>query len=248
MPKPTVLVNTIRAFDDPRNRRLGLIWDALAEYHQDKFRLMVHSNLGCRLSHDKMLNRIWEFVMHRTERFVCITEQDFLPSLDFLPITQLSKGYPIIAATYCTRDPDTKKLIEHKALVGAWYILVDREYVDLLDFTAGGPFNDPANNLLTYVHDNYGKGIKMLEARDCLPTHYGVEHMTGEHLFFSRHLADPPDMRVAGMPLGDIQRGHDRAVASWIDRQPHAYRRILCSTAGGLAASKAAGLAFAEDR
>lgn len=248
MATPPVLVNVIRAFDDSRNRRLSLVWDALAEYHRDKFRLMVHPNLGCRLSHDKMLNRIWEFVMHRTERYVCITETDFLPSKDFLPLDELTKAYPILAARYYTRDPETKKLRDHKDLVGAWYILVDREYIDLLDFTAGGEFNDPANTLLQYVHDNYGKGLKLMNAEDCLPAHYGIRHMTGEHLFFSRHLADDPNLRIAGVPLGDIQRKHDGAVTAWIDRQPHAYRRILAATAGGVAAAEKAGVASAQDR
>lgn len=235
-PQPQVLVNTIRAFEGPRHTLLERCWDTYAETNAQRMRYMCHSNAGARLSHAKMLNSIWnDFVLFRPERYIILTELDFLPSPDFIKLTYVDSAYPILAATYCTREPGTNTMKEHSDIVGAWYICVDREYVDKLDFSPGGPFNDPANNLVSYIHDEYGLGVRMLMPADCMPRHYGVQYLTGEHLFWSRHYNDHPDSDLGGFRAGEIQKKVDQAITAWTNNQSNEFKRVFHRVGGATA-------------
>lgn len=90
--------------------------------------------------------------------------------------------------------------------------MVDKDRVKgELDFTAGGPFNDAANDLKA----------DLLETTDCYPDHYGVlvrlgERLVGTHLFWSRHYNNAPFVEVAGFPLKPILDGVDRTICRYV--------------------------------
>lgn len=212
---PPVNVNLIRAFEGPRHTKLEGLWDCVAEYLSRDVRLHVLSNLGARLCHADCLNEMWDAERARPERYAIFTEYDFLPNLRGW-FTPLGDATPLLGVEYATRSPLTKRL-EHHGIPGAWYLLVDKERVKELDFTAGGPFNDPANQI---------QGVRLMPGTDCYPLHYGISYPTGTHLFWSRHLHDDPDGSAAGFKLGDIQRGHDAAVEAWVRQAPGAFRYI----------------------
>lgn len=220
-------VNIIRAFEGPRHERLELLWAVIAEYCKKDISLHIYPNLGAKLSHAECLNYMWIEELKRPEPFALITEFDFLPNLrTWLPTKYLLTDAPVLAAEYCTREPESSKLLSHD-LPGAWYILIDKTRVGDLDFSGAGPFNDPANGLGWCVRKRYNAPLLLLTHSDCYPRHYGAEMLVGEHLFFSRHIHDDPDMKVAGLILGDIQKKHDRAVEFWIRRAPPAFQRLL---------------------
>jgi hypothetical protein len=115
---------------------------------------------------------------------------------------------PIWAAEYATRDPYTRR-IRRWGLPGAWFVRIDNLSPLLvgvrLDFTAGGPANDPAAKLPPSL-------THLLGAEEGTFSRFGVRVPgVGEHLFFSRHYNDPPTRIVAGFVIGEIQRAVDRA-------------------------------------
>jgi len=219
-PLPNVNVNLIRIFEGPRHDRLRLLWDCYAELRRRRLRLFWYPGAGRR--HAQNLKLLWAEEMKRPERYAIITEHDFLPNFNFFtPTAVLGRASPVVAVRYVTRNPETLRLVKHD-FPGAWYLLIDKEFLPEPNFDEGGPCNDPANLLAT-------KGVEpiYLEPIDCYPRHYGVEYMSGSHLFWSRHLHDDPSKRIAGCCLGDIQAGHDRAVDEWIAESPASFRRIL---------------------
>lgn len=223
----SVNVNLIRVFDGPRHERLRLLWDCFAEYNREQFRLHWFPNPHG-ASHARCLNSIWEEEMKRPEPYAVITEHDFLPDFEtFLPTSALTERHPLFAAEYCTRDPATKKLTAH-GIPGAWYMLIDKTQIGPLNFDPTGEFNDPANGLAALVASEYpGREVFLLQNKDCYPRHYGTELVTGEHLFWSRHLQDPPSRRVAGFSVGDIQAKHDNAVKAWLKRAPSRFLQLV---------------------
>lgn len=221
---PPVNVLMLRAFDGPRHTRLRAIWDVLAEHNKKAWRL-------CRFearsrTHAQGLNAMWEEELRRPERFAVITEEDFLPDWErFIPLDLLCPKRPIFCAEYATRDPSTLKLAHHR-IPGAWYVLIDKHRVGPLSFDCSGPFNDPANGLVSYVQKAYNVETLLIKGKDCMPDHYGISYPTGAHLFWSRHYNDPPDLRPAGFDLGDIQRRHDEAVTKYLEEAPAAFKAL----------------------
>lgn len=223
MDESRVLVNLIRCFEGPRHDVLEGLWDGIAEHESERCRLLVHPNRAM-VRHDVMLERLWNKIRDRDERYVLITEYDFLPDLeDWLPTYFLSEEEPVLAAQHCWRHAKTRKMLPH-GYPGGWYILVDRLLCPDLSgaFRAGPhPRTDPGNMLTDHVR------AKVLLAHDLYPRCYGVRYYTGTHMFFSRHLHDDPRRRIAGFPLGDIQRLHDAYVARWIWGQSAELRETI---------------------
>lgn len=195
-------VHIIKAFEGPRHDRLERIWQTLAALYSDQARVIVHENPGATRNHARMLAEMWEDEQRRPETQAIITEMDFLPAPGWL---NMDEPDPILASEYCTRNSYTRELIRH-GCPGAWFLLFKKENLDRLDFSAGGPGNDPAAKL----------PARLLATKDCYPRHFGVEVVgRGEHLFFSRHYNDPPTMVVGGMILGAIQQRVDKTIEDY---------------------------------
>jgi hypothetical protein len=198
-------VNIIRIFKGPRHDRLEFLWKKFAEKHADLMTLHVFDNRSLRMSHDWCMTRMWEKEQQRPEALAIFTEFDFLPGPQFLNV----KPECVAAAEYCTRASESRRMQTH-GMPGAWFVAVNKELCGHLNFFAGGPFNDPCNELKAYLY----------AAEDCYPRHYGCavknDHgLIGEHLFWSRHYNDSPDLRPAGFDLGDIQAKVDSAISDW---------------------------------
>lgn len=222
-----VNVNLIRVFEGRRHERLRFLWDTIAEYASTKARIHWFANTTG-MSHASCLAKMWEAELKRPERYALITEHDFLPDLrSWLPIGMLSADRPVLVARYVTRNPDTRKLRGH-SVPGAWYILVDKQYVRKLHLEAWGECNDPANGLEHFLpEDHPGRGVRYLDYQDGLPDHYGVHMTVGDHLFWSRHLHDHENTRIAGVCMGDMQRKHDSFIMTWVRLSPERFRDIL---------------------
>lgn len=208
---PDTAVYMIRAFEGPRHERLESIWARIEQRDRAKVAFSVYENEDGRC-HADCLNEIWQTARKDAERYALFTEFDFLPYPTWLGAKQwLDAEHPVVTANYVTRNP-VSKTIEVHGKPGAWYMLVDKENIGDLDFTAGGAHNDPANELSHFVR-RQGKAVHLLGATDCYPRHWGCQvNGAGEHLFWSRHYNDDPALTVAGFPLRDILRGVDHAL------------------------------------
>lgn len=196
---PVAEVGIIDVFEGPLHDRLRSIWKRL---QTPEWQIRWFSNPEPIKCHGDMLQQMWEALKPSDARYAVLTEHDFLPGHLF-PGCSLFDKYPpetaVIAAEYCTRNPDTLQLVEH-GIPGAWFIIVDKDRLGsrVLDFTAGGAFNDPGARL---PHDI----TAVLKSYDCMPHHYGVRvGDVGEHLFWSRHYNDVPWQEVAGFALWDV--------------------------------------------
>lgn len=239
MSTPTVNVNIIRCFDGWRNERLHLIWDCVAEYMADKFRLCWFPNPGARLSHAQALNAIWSQELERSEPLAIIVEHDFLPNLSTWPATTLLSVTPAMAPRYVTRHPESHELVHWPIPGMQGFFMADKTQIGALDFsplaagdspwitTAAKKHNDPGNSLDLYIKSTYGFDFGYIPQTCCLPWHYGTRlGALGEHLYWARHLHDDPNMRISGMCLGDVQRLHDRTVAAWLETAPADFRDL----------------------
>lgn len=227
MPTPQVNVNIIRAFEGPRHSRLEFLWDCLAEYYQQEFKLHVFANPRATLRHSECLRRIWEAERSRPERYCVLTEFDFLPFSGLPPIHLLKPDRPVVACKYAQRDEQTKALTQYPDVAGAWYVLIDKENAPAdLDLGDGGPGHDPGGRVIAQLA-SHSKGAVLLHGADCLPIHHGIKYPIGVHLFWSRHLHDPPHINVAGCNLGDIQSGHDTAVEAWLEGTPYNFKKLV---------------------
>lgn len=188
-------VHLIRAFVGPRHARLERIWERVAALVAPQCTIEIHDNLGpAQRPHGEMLQRIWEGA--RQDDCV-LTEFDFLPTLNFYE----PGARPVVAAEYATRCAYTRRLRPH-GIPGAWFVRVAAG-TEGLDFTAGGPFNDPAAKLPPHL-------TELLPAQDAPP--FGVlVPGRGTHCFWSRHYNDPPAALHAGFVMGEIQRAVDLA-------------------------------------
>lgn len=211
-PSAKINVNLIRAFTGPRHARCEAVWQKFAREHKASINLHIFNNPDARRPHGECLQEMWEREQKRDE-FRCIfTEFDFLPNegLAHWPFTHFSLITPVEAAAYCTRDPGTLELLQHK-LPGAWCVRISKALLHeprRLDLTAGGPFNDPCGRLAESLGDQV---LRLLPQLDRRPVSYGtVTRGGGTHLFFSRHYNDDPSLRPAGFSLGDILAGVDR--------------------------------------
>ena len=208
-----VSVNLIRAFTGPRHTRTEDVWEQVAEYCD----VHLHDNRVAQASHATCYNEMWRAELLRPNRYTIFTELDVLPGPNFLDTSVLTPVCPVAAAQYVTRHCGRWTLQRHP-YPGAWYVLVDKKFVHgRLHFDAGGPHNDPANNLHTFLGNEYGRCVHRLGTEDCHPRHWGctIERDRGEHLFWSRHWNDSPESRPAGFPLDQIQAGVDRALADY---------------------------------
>jgi len=209
-------VNIIKVFEGPRHYKLEEIWDEIASRNRDRMNLHIYDNTGARRSHADAYEEIWKKEIHRKEEETIFTEFDFLPEEGFL---EKDTEAPIEAATYVTRNPQTKKISTY-GTVGAWFIRISkpalREYLGSLEqlyggFLAGGHGNDPGGRLLSVC-----PGARLLGTEDCYPEHFGARVVgRGQHLFWSRHYGDPPGVRRAGFAMSDIHKGVDRAIESY---------------------------------
>lgn len=209
----TVAVGIIKVFEGPLHDRLRKIWKKL-ETMPNPFEWKIHwfenFDMQC---HGAMLQTMWETLRKLDSRYILLTEHDFLPGPAFPGIGQFELYPPdtaVLAAEYCTRNAQTYKLEEH-GIPGAWYILIDKERLGerKLDFTAGGPFNDPAAKLPPGT-------TAVIKSYDCMPHHYGVRvGQVGEHLFWSRHYNDIPWKDVAGFPLWDVLARVRRTISAY---------------------------------
>jgi hypothetical protein len=220
---PQLTVRITHAFDGPRHDRLHAIWDTVAEHWQKHLRLAVTTNPRG-FSHAQMFNKMWYEELQQNNRYVLLTEHDFLPNLrdrawysaPHKVFEQLDamhgEQFAALAPEYATRHAATKVVMHHNK-PGGWWILIDKDrFNDAIDFT-GKP--DPANQL----EDSIG-GCYMAEGEDCYPAHYGLSYPFGTHLFWSRHYNDPPEARVGGFHIGDIQARHDDAVDRFLISSP----------------------------
>lgn len=205
---PMISVNLIRAFRGPRHTALEDIWDTFARTHKDRITLHIFENRDGRVPHDMALAAMWAEEKRRREPRVIFTEFDFLPTSS---LAQWPDGwslqYPIRAAEYVTRDPETLQL-RSRGIPGAWFVRIQKDLLrETPNFWAGGPFHDPANQL---------QDALLYPQEDCLPNHFGTKTRgAGQHLFWSRHYNDLPETMVAGFKLGPILAGVDRAIAEW---------------------------------
>lgn len=222
-----VKTRIIRAFEGPRHDRLYSIWDAIAEYQPECNLEWFPNPNGWAYSHGEAFNAIWEEERDRPSRYLLLTEADFLPDLQWKRWFSPKNLGPDAAAqgvAYVTRDPDTMEAMTRN-FPGGWWILIDKTLAPRdLEFR-GTP--DPGNQLVQQFRAA-GHEMYFYPGRDCYPRHYGREYDTiGEHLFWSRHLHDAPNLVVAGCRLGDVQEKHDRAVEAWIKRQPPDFQTLL---------------------
>lgn len=203
-------VYVIDAWEGPRHDKARAIWRRWA----DITGLPVHlfPSAG---SHADTLRAIWTEASGAGR--LVITELDFLPYYGLVDWPVFTAQCPAETAEYCTRDPISWRLVPH-GLPGAWFIRMDTKHLHdptALDFSAGGPFNDPANLLGESLAD-CGQGLRLLPQRDCRPHHWGTKTKgAGEHLFFSRHWNGDGSERPGGLPLTDILQGVDRTLDGW---------------------------------
>lgn len=216
-------VRIARAFEGPRHTRLERIWDCVAEFKKATLRLKVHPNPGARKTHAQMFAEMWAAEQKEPNRWVLLTEFDFLPDLwsEVTPTAPILKHeVDAMGVYYCTRNPSSKQLVfPDNTMAGGWWLLIDKERAPKhLDFEGQV---DPCTSLL------YQMDMLLLRGQDCYPHHYGVSYPYGVHLFWSRHYHDDPNTRVAGVLLGEVQRKHDVAVTDWLHAQPKRFIRLV---------------------
>ena len=218
-------IRIARAFEGPRHDRLAKIWDCIAEYAQDDVRLIVEPNLNPRLSHAEIFERMYAKDVKEPNRYLLLTEYDWLPDLggDWLPTHVFDQEeIAVLATQYYTRNPTSMHLRKHPGLPGGWFLLIDKTRAPHIRTFHGTP--DPGNQL---AHE---ANTLVLPGEDCYPLHYGVEYPTGTHLFWSRHYHDGDDNDVvAGVRLGEMRALHDQAVTLWLRFQPAEFLRLVLS-------------------
>lgn len=208
-----VNLHLIRAFEGPRHTRLERIWERVAALVAPQGVVVkIHDNLDRmskrQLSHGEKLQEIWEGEKADPAPQAIFTEFDFLPDLVGLGAGHWPAGVdrPILAAEYATRSPLGRRLVLH-GVAGAWFVRINKRLLGdaRLDFTAGGPGNDPAGRLPSDL-------VHLLGAEQGRLSPFGViVPGVGEHLFWSRAYNDPPTAIHAGFVMGEIQRAVDRA-------------------------------------
>lgn len=210
-------VRLTRAFEGPRHDRLEKLWVCIAEYAKDRIRLIFEPNIGARASHAKMFQRMWAKDSEFENRFLLLTEMDFLPELagQWLPVSLFEESAKVnaVATQYYTRNPNNMRLVRHAGKPGGWWVLVDKTRAPAQLEFEGRP--DPCNQLPEQMPTAILPGI------DCYPNDYGVEYAVGKHLFWSRHYHEGEDNEtINGVQLGKMRKAHDRAVSLWIRTQP----------------------------
>ncbi len=228
-----IAVRLIRIFEGPRHDRLYNLWDAIAEYLQNKMILRWFNNSGG-LDHAGALHAIWSEELEFDENRLVITEHDFLPDLgnpDWMLQEDLDENpdIAIAGACYGKRQPGTKALKNWQRTLGAWFMSFDKSKCpDFLKFRGAV---DPCTDLVHHLEAS-GMNVMLYPGLDPYPKHVGVEYQFGTHLFWSRHLHDDPNLRVSGFRLREIQTKHDEAVTSWIIDQPQDFQDLLQSRFG----------------
>jgi len=220
---PATTIRIARAFEGPRHERLEKVWDCIAEYVQDDARLIVEPNRSPRISHADIFGRMYAKDSEEPNRFLLLTEYDWLPDLsgDWLPTHVFDEtDLAVLVTQYYTRNPENMRLRKHQGKPGGWYILVDKARAPHIRTFHGEP--DPANQLSSEAD------ALILPGEDCYPLHYGVEYPMGTHLFWSRHYHDGDDDDVvAGVRLGDMRVLHDQAVTLWLRLQPTEFLKLV---------------------
>lgn len=223
--QPDTAVRLIRCFEGPRHDRLHALWDCIAEYVSPFAYVRVLDNPGAKLSHAQCLQRAWAEELEYVNPFVVFTEYDFLPNLHTLEWLggHVWDQYPLAAVMYSTRDPNTRRAVQYHDAAGAWWVAIDKRRCGPALTFEGRP--DPCNQLLDQVD-----GAVLFMGNDAMrlyPPHYGLAYPWGEHLFWGRHLHDPPGLRIGGFKLGHIHLLHDEALRRWYHTTPVRYRQIV---------------------
>lgn len=220
-------VRLIRVFEGLRHDRLRLIWDVIAEYCSNSIRLKWFENSRGQLRHAECLNHMWRESLDGPANRVVFTEADFLPNLhssDWLLQEDLAE--PDVAFSgvcYAKRAPGSRKVVNFKDVAGAWFLSFDLTRCPT-DFDFDGPM-DPATTLISQLKTS--STALLYPGTDCYPEHHGLAYCFGIHAFWSRHLHDPPETRVSGYRVGELQKKHDNLVHSWIASQPLDFIELL---------------------
>lgn len=231
--RPSFYITYTVAFQGPRHDNLYKIWD-IVDKSTDS-RVVPVNNLD-KANHFTMLERLWAQAWHEPERYVVITEHDFLPNLPDWEETafELLGDYAALAPEYITRRAEDWEIqrAEYwgKSFSGAWFMLLDKEKCPrILDFTGGQEYGvpDPANKLVDQV------SIKLMPGEDVFFP--GIDYPVGRHLFWSRHYNDDPFVTegtdthvhkissrfINGFSLPAIQMGVDISIKHWLDKHRH---------------------------
>lgn len=192
-----IRVLRVPSWDGPRNSRCYELW----ERNHWPFE-WLYNDSG---SHAQGYVQAWIEERSRPERYLLLTEADFLPDVNFKAkyIPELLQGHAICAPKYHTRNPvDNSMIVEHDR-AGGWFVLLDKALISGLPKFHSQP--DPCNDLPQY-HD-----CRLLDPADAYPEHFGAKYGPGVHLFWSRHY-DGPELTAAGFDLTKVRAGVDRAL------------------------------------
>jgi hypothetical protein len=213
-----VNVNIIDVWQGDRHERLRALWRHWACLHAHSANLYWFDNKDAKLDHVPCYEAMWKQEVKRPERFAIFTEHDFIPGPAFLlPHLWTNPDQPIVAARYCTRD--TNMFFHQTSRPGAWFILIDKSNLLMPHMYFKSGAYDTCNNLGAPLKHN-GQEVRLLQARDCFPEHYGLDVLTdlgelvGTHLFWSRHYNDPPGTVVCGFDLDEIRAKIDKVICN----------------------------------
>lgn len=219
---PSFAVGLIDVFTGSRHDRLREIWRGYARWK--KFPLRLVPNPTC-VRHDVFLGEVWRRLRACTERFLIVTEADFLPSYTGFP-NVLPGGAMLVEHA----QRNELGILTHTGMPGAWYMAFDRGAipcgVNPLFRAPVSTYHDPGNDLGLWCQAK-GVPFRYMPGKDCWPAHWGIQYDAGTHLFWSRHLHDDPNEVVCGFKLGTIQEAHDRAVTDWLVNAPADLRKEI---------------------
>ena len=215
-PAPTAVVRFAEHGNGPRHLRLRAIWRAIAAC-EPQVRIEPQADRG---GHRQFLEAAT--LIPATAPILLLTEEDFLPNLDsdWCSAEHTLSGAHLVACSYRMRGA-FRMLDNDRGIVGGWYLAFNTHLDDLSSLDFSGP--DPGNRLQNQIAP---QRLILMPGEDGYPAHYGIEYPVGVHLFWSRHLHDPPERRVSGISLGDVQAKHDARVDRWIARAPQRFREV----------------------
>jgi len=205
-------VNIIRAFEGPRHDIAEAIWHGLAAC-TNKWRLIVHDNLGAPRLPEQMLEHMWEDEQTRPERFAVFSEFDFLPGPEF-PGTHLidKPNGPVFAAAEFVYRLQESKQLENRGCSAMWWWAADKFQLRGIPFSKWGErdnepsWGDPLNVAFRDI-ERAGLPVCLIRHRDHYPKHYGASiGDIGTHMFWSRHWNQDPrtPLTFDKIVLGDV--------------------------------------------
>lgn len=221
--KSKLNINYIRFGEGLMNRLLHRLWHKIGEIYQAQIAVHVFPNTGA-LDHATALQLMWMRELRRPERWAVLTEHDFLPSIKAIQRARLGAAHSdigLVWTPYFIRDSRPPFPLIKTEYTTPWFLLIDKEKVQHLDFSPGGEYNDPGNLLLDYLRENYPLvETGHIFCRDGLKNrktpHFGVDTSAGTHLYWSRHYNDPPDTELMpDLTVKMVLSGVIRRTATW---------------------------------